>query len=128
MVIERNQKSIQLKENLFFEQTFNNQNKVISTKDELGNTSTISYDSKGRIHQETNAKDVVKTNSYDAYDNLIQLIQSQSGSSTAHTYEYNSDQSLKTITTDNGTKYNFIYDNWGKLKQVKVNSQVFCIL
>jgi RHS repeat-associated protein len=108
-----------------FEQTFNGDNKVVTTKDELGNTSTITYDSKGRIYQETNAKGVVKTSNYDAYDNLIQLIQSGEGKSTAHTYQYNTDQSLKSITTDNGTKYDFVYDVWGKLKQVKVNNQVF---
>lgn len=108
-----------------FEQAFNNQNKVKSTKDELGNTSHITYDSKGRVYQETNAKGVVKTSNYNVYDNLVQLIQSKDGVSTAHTYAYNTDQSLKSITTDNGTKYDFVYDVWGKLKQVKVNNQVF---
>ena len=108
-----------------FEQTFNADNKVVSTKDELGNTSTIQYDAKGRVFKETNAKSVIKTSYYDDYDNLIQLIQSGDGKSTAHTYQYNTDQSLKSITTDNGTKYDFIYDDWGKLKQVKVNNQTF---
>ncbi len=114
-----------LVKSMVFEQAFNSDNKVESTTDELGNTSSILYDAKGRVYKETNAKNVVKTSSYDAYDNLIQLIQSKDGKSTAHTYQYNTDQSLKSITTDNGTKYDFVYDAWGKLKQVKVNNVLF---
>lgn len=114
-----------LLKSMVFEQAFNSDNKVESTTDELGNTSSILYDAKGRVYKETNAKNVIKTSSYDAYDNLIQLIQSKDGKSTAHTYQYNTDQSLKSITTDNGTKYDFVYDAWGKLKQVKVNNVLF---
>jgi RHS repeat-associated protein len=110
---------------LAFEQTFNSDNKITSTKDELGNISSIQYDSKGRVYKETNPKGFIKTSTYDEYNNLIQLIQSGENKSIAHTYAYNTDQSLKSITTDNGTKYEFIYDNWGKLVQVKVNNYVF---
>ena len=105
--------------------TFNSRDQVLTTTDELGNITSFTYDLDSRLRTRTEANGLVTTNSYDDLNNLVGLVKSKSGTSMSASYEYYANNLLKKIICENGTNYEFIYDTFGRVTQIKLNGGAF---
>ena len=105
--------------------TFNADDQVETTTDELGNVTQFTYDSLKRLKTRTEANGLVTTNSYDELNNLLAIVKTGSGNTMSAMYEYYDNNSLKKIIAENGTTYEFIYDGFGRVLEIKLNSTSF---
>ena len=101
--------------------TYNSRDQVETTTDELGNITSFTYDADSRLRTRTEANGLVTTNSYDDLNNLVGIIKSKSGTSMSASYQYYSNNLLKKIICENGTNYEFIYDTFGRVIEIKLN-------
>ncbi|MDR2822211.1 MAG: hypothetical protein LBV58_01485 [Acholeplasmatales bacterium] len=108
---------------LQFENTYNLQNKPITTKDELGNVTSYTYNTDGILYKVTHPNDLITTNTYDKFNNLLQQINSKGSQSNTNSFQYNLDSSLKKIICENGNQYNFEYDSFKRLLNVKIGGE-----
>ena len=91
---------------------------LTSETDELGNTTSYTYDTFGKIKKITDALNATTEYSYDAFDNLTKIL---FNSSISVSYSYDSQNKLKEATLPNGTKYTFGYDACNNLNSVSMN-------
>ena len=90
--------------------------------DARGNTTTYTYDtSRGLQTGVTDAKGNTTSYTYNALNDRLESV--NSGTSTV-SYQYETNGSLKKITTANGTVYNFVYDAYGRTSQILVGNSV----
>lgn len=105
--------------------TFNSKDQAVTTTDELGNVTSFTYDADARLKTRTEPNGLVTTNSYDDLNNLVGLVKSKSGTSMSASYEYYANNLLKKIICENGTTYEFIYDTFGRVIEIKLNGTQF---
>ena len=99
-----------------------NGNYLQSVTDSRGNTTTYSYDThRGLQTGVTDAKGTVTTYSYNGLNNRLESV--TTGTSSV-SYQYETDGTLKNITSPNGTVYNFTYDTFGRTKQILVGNVI----
>ncbi|KZE67993.1 hypothetical protein AWM68_17635 [Fictibacillus phosphorivorans] len=110
-----------LEGNVLSKQTYDpSGNYVIESEDEMGRTTSSSFDEVGRLLEEVNPKGIKKTFKYDASDRLTELLLSNN---TKIIYDYNKNGSMtsKTIVSasDNKTqKFEYMNDVNEQLVQV----------
>ena len=92
---------------------------LISETDELGNKTSYTYDSFGKLKKIKNALSVTTEYSYDAFDNLTKIL---FDNSISVNYTYDSQGKLETATLPNGTIYSFTYDASNNLNSVSMNN------
>lgn len=105
--------------------SYNSDDQVQTTTDDVGNVTQFTYDSLKRLKTRTEANGLVTTNSYDELNNLLSVVKSGSGNNLSASYEYYDNNLLKKIIAENGTVYEFIYDDFGRVLEIKLNSTSF---
>ena len=104
-------------------------NYVSSTTDGRGYTATFSYDEdRDLLKSVVDAKGVVTSYTYNENNNRLLSVStdyiSDTSSKAAVSYSYNTDGSIKTITSPNGITYGFTYDGFGRPLSTTVEGQV----
>ncbi|MCI6653570.1 MAG: hypothetical protein MSH11_09230 [Ruminococcus sp.] len=92
-------------------------NYVVSETDELGNTTSYTYDGNGNKESITDGKGNVVEYEYDDADNVTSI--SSGNASNSYTYDYLGNVSL---ITHNNFSYQFNYNQYNKLIETKVGS------
>ena len=110
--------------NMTLDQDFNAKNQLISQDDEFGNRIMLTYDRLGRVDTKTDPTGTRSNLEYDQYGNIVVFSKSRDSETSANKYEYNEDLSLNSVTADNATKYEFKYDEWGRVTHVLANELV----
>ncbi|MDR1697966.1 MAG: DNRLRE domain-containing protein [Erysipelotrichaceae bacterium] len=100
---------------------YNANNQLTKSIDELMHETTYTYDTEGRLGYKENPNGTVENYSYDAFNNLIQLVSTNGQESLTGKYEYYPNNTLKKITCDNGTNYEFLYDDAKRVVGIKLN-------
>ncbi len=91
---------------------------LTSETDELGNTTSYTYDSFGKIKKVADALNATTEYRYDAFDNLTKIL---FNNSISVNYSYDSKNNLNDATLPNGTLYSFGYDVSNNLNSVSMN-------
>lgn len=100
-----------------------NGNYQTSSKDPFGNETIYNFDTMlGRINTVTDSRNTTTTYGYDAIGLLSSISQPSSGGTMSNAYAYDSGDRLTSITR-NGFSYNFGYDAFGVLNNIKVGMQ-----
>ncbi|MCL2521306.1 MAG: AHH domain-containing protein [Erysipelotrichales bacterium] len=102
---------------LSFNQNFNNQNQLIRSEDEFGNQTLINYDYLGRVQKQTDPLGTDSEFRYDESGNLITYRRLSGNQSSTNNYQYNNDLTIRSVSNSDA-RYNFNYDEWGRLTQV----------
>lgn len=94
-------------------------NFVSTFYDQRGNTTTYNYnENKGTLTSVTDAKN--NTTSY-VYDNNTNALQSVTSGGMTNSYSYTNDR-LTDINVNNGTRYKFLYDSFGRTTATQVGN------
>ena len=95
---------------------------VASSTDELGNvTKYDEYDAFGKILKVTNALNTVSRFTYNGDGTLCKIFLDSGSDSSGVSYSYDSKKRLSKVNLDNGSVYDFIYDELGNIKEIKLN-------
>jgi RHS repeat-associated protein len=90
----------------------------ISSTDERGNTTSINYnENRGTTTSIEDPNENLTSYTYDTMDNLLSV----TNGDTTNSYEYNEDALTK--INHNGFSYNFVYDTFGNITNIKVGNQ-----
>ncbi|MCB9498817.1 MAG: RHS repeat-associated core domain-containing protein [Bacillales bacterium] len=103
---------------------YNSYSKALSYTNELNETTTYSFDAKGLLQTTTDPTGQVERNSYDSYDRLICLDSFHGGNAPTNAenqYSYNSLNQLASISSNNGTTYGFVYDDFGRITEINID-------
>lgn len=96
-----------------------NKNFVASQTDQRGNATTYNYnETKGTLTSVTDASDNTTSYVYNANNNALQSV--TSGGMT-NSYTYDNDR-LTDINVNGGTRYQFLYDSFGRTTETKVGN------
>jgi RHS repeat-associated protein len=119
--------SVLTKDGKVFEssQVLDDRGNAITQTDEKGDVITNEYDSKDRIVKETLPNGLVTEYDYNAYDELVSKISKLGTDEFSGSYLYNDAGQVTQMIAGNGAKYDFEYDDWGKVDRIKVDDQIF---
>ena len=106
-------------------QQYDEQGRVISQTDDFGVVTEFGYDVYDRQVSEKSANGLVTSFKYDANNMLQEQLSALGSDKSKCTYTYDTHGNIKTITCDNGAKYEFEYTNNQQVAYVKVDGQVF---
>ena len=96
-----------------------NKNFVATQTDQRGNETTYNYnETKGTLTSVTDASNNTTSYVYDANNNALQSVTS-GGMTNSYTY---SDDRLTDINVNGGTRYQFVYDSFGRTTYTKVGN------
>ena len=103
-----------------------NGQKLTSTTDSRGKTTSYSYDTKGRLSSVTNPLSTVTTYSYQTNSDRLSSV-STGNSTVGYTYvndtEHPNNKLLSSIASPSGTNYGFSYDNAERVSSISVGSR-----
>ena len=102
--------------------------KVTKVTDELGNQTSYSYDDFERIIRVTNALNEQMDYKYFETGNislLEQMLLKKDNQQIGVTYTYESGL-IKTLTLTNGSVYEYEYDDYKNIKELKLNNKIIC--
>lgn len=109
---------------LRYKDDYDSKNRLIATADDLGNQFRYeTYNKDGQPTRTKNSEGIIQSSMYNDYNQLYNLIQAKGTKAASHAYTYNTDRSLNTIKAGS-TVYQFVYDEYRRLKQVKVQDLV----
>lgn len=95
---------------------------VASSVDELGNvTKYDEYDAFGKIKKATNALGTVSKFIYNSDSTLSKIFLESGSDSVSVSYAYDTKKRLSKVTLENGSVYDFVYDSFNNIKEIKLN-------
>lgn len=95
---------------------------VASSADELGNvTKYDEYDAFGKIKKVTNALGTVSKFIYNSDSTLSKIFLESGSDSVSVSYAYDTKKRLSKVTLENGSVYDFVYDSFNNIKEIKLN-------
>lgn len=98
---------------------------VASSTDELGNvTKYDEYDAFGKVKKVINALGTVSKFTYNGDGTLNKILLENGTNANAVLYDYDSKKRLANVSLDNGSTYNFAYDNFNNIKEIKLNGTI----
>jgi RHS repeat-associated protein len=103
--------------------TFNTKNQLTKIIDEFGFETNYIYDDENRSSEVINPLGHKDKSEYNEFDQLIKIIkESASGTNESLSYVYDDARNLKKIIVDANTRYEFFYDVYNQLIEVKLNN------
>lgn len=103
---------------------------IVQTTDEYGNITISGFNYLNQIQQIQYANGLVENYEYNSNLSLKNLNTSFISTSQTqpvlhqNSFDYYDNNLVKTIESENGTKYNFIYDSLGRIIEIKVNDTI----
>lgn len=95
---------------------------ITSETDELGNKTIYDeYDSFGKIKKVTNALGAISKFNYNVDGTLDNIILEKGATSSKANYKYDNKKRLSKVTLSNGSIYEFVYDAYNNVKDIKLN-------
>ncbi len=106
---------------------YDSNNNIIEETNERGYQTTYQYDSYLRPTESQMASGIASITSYNNIDEVLSSSSHLNSSEDGCKYEYNEYKNIKKITTKNDIVYEFIYDNYKRLGEIKLNGNSFQI-
>ena len=120
--------------------TYDNASRVTGMTDALGRNQKFVYDNNDNLTSQTDPSNHATSYSYDSNDNLVRITNANGGVTTmtydnatdwltsvdfagsTRRYAYNEDGSLGNYTKPDGTMFNYVYDELGRITYDGINS------
>ena len=111
-------------ERIVNKQERNRWGEITKATDEHGNTTIIGYNYLSQIAQIKQVNGLVENLNYNqdlSLNNLNALVENKTHK---NSFTYDESKQVKCVESENGTKYNFTYDSFGRLTQIDVNGEI----
>ncbi|MDL2292912.1 hypothetical protein LJC17_04940 [Acholeplasma sp. OttesenSCG-928-E16] len=107
------------------EKEYDNYSDLIQEEDQEGYKKQYRYDSLFRLIESKNQNGIISTIKYDDKGNVKKMSSMLNDCLDECSYEYDNMGNITKVTSVNGTTYQYLYDNYGRISMIKINDIVY---